>query len=55
LPAALGRRLVDIRLLGRLGVLVDGTEVLKALPEAGRRILGLLAIRGEHTEEAGDM
>jgi DNA-binding SARP family transcriptional activator len=53
IPPALEVRRLDIRVYGRVRVLVDGTEVLRALPEAGRQILALLAVRGGLTEEEG--
>ena len=53
IPPALEVRRLDIRVYGRLRVLVDGTEVLRALPDAGRQILALLAVRGGLTEEEG--
>ena len=53
IPPALQARRLDIRVYGRLRVLVDGTEVLRALPDAGRQILALLAVRGGLTEEEG--
>jgi DNA-binding SARP family transcriptional activator len=53
IPPALEVRRLDIRVYGRVRVLVDGTEVLRALPEAGRQILALLAVRGGFTEEEG--
>ena len=46
-------RRLDIRIYGRVRVLVDGREVLRALPEAGRQVLALLAVRGGLTEEEG--
>ncbi len=51
IPPALEPRRIDIRLYGPVRVLVDGQELLKALPNAGRQILALLAIRGELTED----
>jgi nucleoid-associated protein YgaU len=51
IPAALEPRRIDIRIYGPVRVLVDGRELLKALPEAGRQILALLTIRGELTED----
>jgi len=51
IPPALEPRRIDIRIYGPVRVLVDGQELLKALPDAGRQVLALLAIRGELTED----
>jgi nucleoid-associated protein YgaU/DNA-binding SARP family transcriptional activator len=51
IPPALEPRRVDVRIYGPVRVLVDGQELLKALPDAGRQVLALLAIRGELTED----
>ena len=51
IPPSLEPRRIDIRLYGPVRVLVDGQELLKALPNAGRQVLALLAIRGELTED----
>jgi DNA-binding SARP family transcriptional activator/LysM repeat protein len=51
IPPALEPRRIDIRLYGPVRVLVDGQELLKALPNAGRQVLALLTIRGELTED----
>ena len=51
IPPALEPRRVDIRIYGPVRVLVDGHELLKALPDAGRQVLALLAICGELTED----
>jgi nucleoid-associated protein YgaU/DNA-binding SARP family transcriptional activator len=48
---ALGPRRVDIRIYGQVRVLVDGQELVKALPDAGRQVLALLTVRGELTED----
>jgi len=53
IPLALEVRRLDIRVYGRVRVLLDGREVLRALPEAGRQVLALLAVRGGLTEEEG--
>ena len=51
IPPALGPRRVDIRIYGQVRVLVDGQELVKALPDAGRQVLALLTVRGELTED----
>ena len=51
IPPALEPRRIDIRIYGPVRVLVDGQELLKALPDAGRQVLALLTIRGELTED----
>jgi len=51
IPPALEPRRIDIRIYGPVRVLVDGQELLKALPDAGRQVLALLAVRGELTED----
>ena len=51
IPLALEPRRIDIRIYGPVRVLVDGQELLKALPDAGRQVLALLAISGELTED----
>ena len=51
IPPALGPRRVDIRIYGQVRVLVDGRELVKALPDAGRQVLALLSVRGELTED----
>ena len=51
IPPALGPRRVDIRIYGQVRVLVDGQELVKALPDAGRQVLALLSVRGELTED----
>jgi len=53
IPPALEVRRLDIRVYGRVRVLVEGREVLRALPGAGRQVLALLAVRGGLTEEEG--
>ena len=53
LPRALEPRRIDIRIYGRPRVLVDGHELLKGLPVAGRQVLALLCVRGELTEQQG--
>jgi hypothetical protein len=50
IPPALELRPLDLRSYGRVRVLVDGREVLKAMPDAGRQVLALLALQGELTE-----
>ena len=51
IPPTLGPRRVDIRIYGHVRVLVDGQELVKALPDAGRQVLALLTVRGELTED----
>jgi len=51
IPPALKPRRVDIRIYGQVRVLVDGQELVKALPDAGRQVLALLSVRGELTED----
>ena len=51
IPPTLGPRRVDIRIYGQVRVLVDGQELVKALPDAGRQVLALLTVRGELTED----
>ena len=51
IPPTLGPRRVDIRVYGQVRVLVDGQELVKALPDAGRQVLALLTVRGELTED----
>jgi nucleoid-associated protein YgaU len=51
IPPALELRLLDLRIYGRVRVLVDGRETLTAMPDAGRQVLALLAVRGELTEK----
>jgi DNA-binding SARP family transcriptional activator len=52
-PPALERRRVEVRLYGRVRILLDDRELVKGLPDAGRQVLALLAVRGELTEEEG--
>ena len=51
IPPALEPCRVDIRIYGQVRVLVDGQELVKALPDAGRQVLALLTVRGELTED----
>jgi nucleoid-associated protein YgaU/DNA-binding SARP family transcriptional activator len=51
IPPSLESRRVDLCLYGAVRVLVDGEELLKALPDAGRQVLALLAVRGQLTED----
>ena len=51
IPPALGPCRVDIHIYGQVRVLVDGQELVKALPDAGRQVLALLTVRGELTED----
>ena len=51
IPRSLEPRRVDLCLYGAVRVLVDGEELLKALPNAGRQVLALLAVRGQLTED----
>jgi nucleoid-associated protein YgaU/DNA-binding SARP family transcriptional activator len=53
LPAAFDPRRVEIRIYGRVRILLDGRELIKGLPDAGRQVLALLAVRGELSEEEG--
>ena len=53
LPPAFDPRRVEVRIYGRVRILLDGRELSKGLPDAGRQVLALLVIRGELTEEEG--
>ena len=44
---------MEVRIYGRVRILLDGRELIKGLPDAGRQVLALLVIRGELTEEEG--
>jgi nucleoid-associated protein YgaU/DNA-binding SARP family transcriptional activator len=52
-PPSLERRRVEVRIYGRVRILLDDRELVKGLPDAGRQVLALLAVRGELTEEEG--
>jgi DNA-binding SARP family transcriptional activator len=53
LPPAFDPRRVEVRIYGRVRILLDGRELSKGLPDAGRQVLALLVVRGELTEEEG--
>ena len=53
LPPAFDPRRVEVRIYGRVRILLDGRTLGKGLPDAGRQVLALLVIRGELTEEEG--
>lgn len=53
LPPAFDPRRVEVRIYGRVRILLDGRELIKGLPDAGRQVLALLAVRGELSEEEG--